>query len=71
MMSHQFVTTRAKRFWKTSQLARLAAIEGDALGVLAQAHQAEAEIGLVALLVESEPTSGWPIRWVSQVPTTA
>jgi len=34
---------------------RLAAVERDALGVLAQPHQAEAEIGLEALLVEHQP----------------
>src|SRR5207248_6076592 len=34
--------------------AALAAVERDALGMLAQAHEAEAEIGLVALLVEQQ-----------------
>ena len=34
------------------QLAGFAAIQGDALYILPEAHQAIAEIGLVALLVE-------------------
>ena len=70
-MSHQFVDDAAKPALEDAEFALLAAIERDAFGVLAQAHQAEAEIGLEALLVEHQPTSGWPIFWVSQVPTTA
>ncbi len=47
-----FQKTRPKRSQKTRELALLAAVEGDAFGVLAQPHQAEAQIGLEALLVE-------------------
>src|SRR5205823_11587204 len=36
-------------------LPLLSAVKGDAFGIFTQAHQAEAEIGLVALLVERQP----------------
>ncbi len=44
-----------KAAMKDRAFALFAAEEGDALGVFAQAHQAEAEIGLVALLVIAQP----------------
>src|SRR5207245_7186345 len=36
-------------------LSLLPAVESDAFGIFTQAHQAEAKIGLVALLVERQP----------------
>ena len=46
--------TSAKRAFSVSASRCLAAVERDALGVLAHAHQREAEVGLVALLLEVE-----------------
>src|SRR5208283_2491303 len=40
---------------KRLELPSLAAVKGDAFRILAQPHQTETEIGLVALLVEQQP----------------
>ena len=54
------------------EFAPLAAVERDVLGILAQPHQAEAEIGLVALLIEARAGSaGGRSSGSDSVPTTA
>src|SRR6185312_1352799 len=50
----EIVDDAAEAVEQATALAPLAAIKRDTFGVLAQAHQVEAEIGLVALLIEIE-----------------
>ncbi len=45
--------------------------QSNLLGVFAHPHQAEAEIGFVALLLEVQRDQPRPIRWVSTVPIKA
>ena len=54
MISSQLPTTRPKRSSRRSRLRGLAVEQRDLLGVLAHAHEIEAEVGLVALLLEVE-----------------
>ena len=62
----------AKRWPRRPFSSRLAAIQRDALHVLAHAHQAVAEIRLHPLLAEvAARPAARPTRWVSQVPITA
>ena len=55
MICHQLSMTAPKRRSRPCSLGPLAAVERHALGVLAKAHEGEAEVGLVALLHEVEP----------------
>ena len=43
---------------EAAELVGLAAVEGHALGVLAEADEAKAEVGFVSLLVEAQPDQG-------------
>ena len=54
MMAIQLVTTRPKRLEVALALGGFAVQRRDLLGILAAAHQVEAEIGLEALLLEIE-----------------
>ncbi len=52
MMAIQFDTTLPKRINSRVALGVLAGQQRDLFGIFAHAHQVEAEIGLVALLLE-------------------
>ena len=52
-------------------LRRFAVEQRDLLGVLAHAHEIEAEVGLEALLLKIEPNQRRPIKCVNKVPMTA
>ena len=55
MMPHQLHHHLLEPFAKATELVRLAAVEGHPLGVLAEADEAEPEVGFVPLLIEVQP----------------
>ena len=54
MIAIQLATTLREAQQQAVALGALAVEQGDLLGVLAHAHQVEAEVGFVALLLEIE-----------------
>ena len=71
MIAYQLPTTWLKRSSRRLALGALAVEQRDLLGVFAHAHQVEAEVGLVALLLEIEIDQRRPIQCVSTVPKMA